>query len=243
MILLLTSCINPGGMPFTAISNPQERERQYVKALNFYISHTTYPIVFTENSGTDISHLFEEHIRSGRLECLTFCGNNNKYQGKGYGECEIIQYALDHSQLIRSCKHPRIAKITGRLIVRNLSTIVRMHSCIFSKRTILCAVNSDLSFPDSRFFIAPIEFLRLFLMHKEGINDNKGRFFEHILGETIKAQTSFPFSPFLTMPQIEGCSGSTGTVYNASPQTLSFMLTYAKYALWQRKKFKKLYRP
>ena len=68
MILLLTGCINPNGMPFTALNNKEERQNQYVKALHFYLSQTSYPIVFTENSGTDISILFKEDIESGRME-------------------------------------------------------------------------------------------------------------------------------------------------------------------------------
>ena len=92
MILLLTGCINPNGMPFTALNNKEERQNQYVEALHFYLSQTSYPIVFTENSGTDISILFQKEIESGRMEYITFMGNQEKERGKGYGECEILKY-------------------------------------------------------------------------------------------------------------------------------------------------------
>ena len=83
MILLLTGCINPNGMLYTALSNTEERKTQYIEAINYYLSNTTYPIVFVENSGTDISHLFTDAIKSNRMEYLSFSGNNNKERGKG----------------------------------------------------------------------------------------------------------------------------------------------------------------
>ena len=75
MILLLTGCINANGMSFTALSNLEERKRQYISAIRYYISNTNFQIVFSENSGTDISPLFQEVIDSGRMEYLTFNGN------------------------------------------------------------------------------------------------------------------------------------------------------------------------
>ena len=50
MILLLTGCINPAGMSYTTLINPEERKKQYVDAIHFYLSKTNYPIVFSENS-------------------------------------------------------------------------------------------------------------------------------------------------------------------------------------------------
>ena len=49
MILLLTGCINPAGMSYTTLINPEERKKQYVDAIHFYLSKTNYPIVFSEN--------------------------------------------------------------------------------------------------------------------------------------------------------------------------------------------------
>ena len=127
MILLLTACINPNGMTMTALSDKEERREQYVKAINYYLKNTKFPIVFTENSGTDISTLFENAIKSGRLEYLSFDGNHAKERGKGYGECEIIQYALKNSTTIQSAKDKRIAKITGRLIIKNINIPSRIN--------------------------------------------------------------------------------------------------------------------
>lgn len=242
MILLLTGCINPNGMTMTALSNQEERKRQYVEAIHFYLSNTSYPIVFSENSGTDISHLFKKEIKSGRLEYLSFSGNQNKEKGKGYGECEIIQYALNNSKIIHFVKDKRIAKITGRLIIRNINSIVRGHSILFPQKTVFCAINSNLSFPDSRFIIAPECFYQTFLKSKEAINDTQGYFFEHALCDTIKREKQFPYSPFLLMPQIEGMSGSSGEIYQKERITISFAIKYFKYTYSQRCSFYRQYR-
>jgi hypothetical protein len=176
------------------------------------------------------------------MEYLTFHGNQNKEYGKGYGECEIIDYTLNHSKLILTSKDHYIIKITGRLIIKNIAKIIRFHKFFFSPKTVFCAINSDFSFPDSRFVIAPVEFWEVFLNSKERINDSKGYFFEHALCDTIKKEKVFPYSPFLLMPYIEGMSGSTGEIYTGEKQTISFAFKYSKYTLSQRHKFIKLYR-
>ena len=242
MILLLTGCINPAGMLYTSLNNPKERKKQYVDAIRFYLSRTNYPIVFSENSGTDISNLFEDEIRSSRMECLSFFGNQNKERGKGFGECEIIQYALDNSKIIKSAKDQYIAKITGRLIIRNIASIIQWHTFFYSHHTVFCAINSDLSFPDSRFIIAPTDFYHTFLNSKNLIDDSKGYYFEHALCDTIKKEKHYPYMPFLYMPCIEGTSGSTGKIYSNETKSIKFIIEYAKYALNQKRRFNKQFR-
>ena len=242
MIILLTGCIDPNGMSYTTLSNVEERKAQYIEAIHYYLSNTNYYIVFAENSGTDISNLFTHDINSGRMEYLSFHGNQNKERGKGYGECEIIQYALDHSEIIRSHNDQQIVKITGRLIVKNIKAISRLHTSLFPKRTVFCSINSDLSFPDSRLIIAPKDFFHSFLRVKETINDHKGYYFEHALGDTLKEEKTFNYSPFFIHPLIKGMSGSTGEQYAEKRHTLSFIYRYAKYSYSLRRKFNALYR-
>lgn len=240
MILLLTGCIKPNGMTMTALLNQEEREKQYVNAINFYLSNTTYPIVFTDNSGIDISYRFVDAIESGRMEYLTFRGNLDKTRGKGYGECEIIEYALNNSRIILSHSDNRIAKITGRLIVKNITNIVRFHTLLLPQKATICAINSDLSFPDTRFIIASKDLFRTFLKTKESINDSKGHYFEHAFCDTIKEDKDHSFFPFLLMPQIEGVSGSTGATYVTRSNSFAFVIKYARFAISQKCRFNKL---
>lgn len=213
--LLLTACINPGGMIMTHLTDASIRQKQYVEALSFYLTHTSLPIVFVENSSTDISPLFQEHIQSGRLECFTFTGNQfNKEKGKGYGEVEIMEYALLHSKLLGSSHY--VVKITGRLIISNIHQLVNVNQRL-SHPNIQTSLNSDYTFADSRLFIASPYFItHHFFPRKEGINDSQGRYFEHILCESIKEQADFYCYSFLLTPVFKGTSGSTGSVYDDS---------------------------
>ena len=225
-------------MSLTVINNPRERQMQYENAIRYYILNTCYPIVFVENSGTDISRSFQEYIKSGRIECLSFIGNQNKTRGKGYGESEIIQFALDNSVLIKNNNDMRIAKITGRLIIKNINSIIFIHKFLFKKETILCSINSALTFPDSRFIIASKNIFSKIVKAKENINDSEGIYFEHVLLQVITGER-LHFSPFFIMPQIEGVSGSTGEKYESKSHDLNFKLKYAKYALKLLFKYKR----
>lgn len=239
MILLLTGCINPNGMSLTVINDPRERQLQYEKAIRYYLLNTSYPVVFVENSGTNISRLFQEYVASGRIECLTFMGNQNKIRGKGYGESEIIQFALENSILIKRNKDKRIAKITGRLIIKNIKNIIVIHKFLFKKNTIICSINSDLTFPDSRFIIASRNYFSKLARARENINDSEGIYFEHVLLQVI-VRERLHFSPFFIMPQIDGVSGSTGEKYESQKHNFYFTIKYAKYALSLLLKFNRM---
>lgn len=242
MILLLTGCINPQGMSYTSISNQEERRRQYEKAIHFYLDNTSYDIVFVENSGTDISDSFQKEKDSEKIEFLSFNGNTNKTRGKGYGECEIIQYALNNSRLLKLSKDKVIVKITGRLIIKNIKSLIKLHRCIFNKRTTICSINSELTFPDSRIIIASEDFYRELVNRKELINDSEGVFFEHVLCKVLREAIQFPYSPFLIIPQIEGVSGSTGEKYVSRSTNISFIFRYVRYSFSLKRKFHILFR-
>ena len=124
-IILLTSCVNPNGMPFTALSDINVRKQQYLDALRFYVNNTPLPIVYVDNSNVDIKEYnVISNIVDDRLELLSFDGNHDKEHGKGYGELEIIDYAIKHSNIINSNKNVSIIKITGRLVIVNIMTII-----------------------------------------------------------------------------------------------------------------------
>ena len=205
-IILLTGCINPNGMPFTRLSDSNERQKQYVEAIQFYLKKTNYKIVFCENSGTDIQPIFdnEEH----RLEILTFHGNLDKKRGKGYGEAEIIEHAILKSSFIQD--DSIVIKITGRLIVNNINNIIK--SLRNKHEFVTCLFHSDLKFADSRIICASTSFYWYFLKKKDHINDSIGSFFEHILASTV-IESPTRFIPFDEEPLITGISGTTGKIY------------------------------
>ena len=228
-VILLTGCINPNGMPFTQLSDASERQKQYVDAIRYYLSNTDCPIIFCENSNTDISMLFKD--TQDRLEILTFSGNQDKQRGKGYGEAKIIDYAIHHSAFIQ--EGYVIIKITGRLIVSNILQIVE--SLKYQHDFVSCIFHSDLTFADSRIFCGTTTFYKEFLNNKERMNDQQGVFFEHILASTV-LESPVRFIPFPEEPRITGISGTTGKLYQASTPSRKNAILYKGYSWMQYKR-------
>ena len=212
-VILLTACVNPGGMPFTVLNDTSERLRQYREALNFYLNETTLPIVFCENTLCDFSEDYKEYIASGRLEYITFDGNNfDKSRGKGYGEALIIEEAFRHSRLLDQCNF--VVKITGRLIVRNISQLVKDNRRMFTDTIQTFYPNNNMA--DSRLVILPKLFCIVdFLARKDSINDTEGYYFEHLLYDAVISRKKYIYVPFLHVPLIDGVSGSTGNLYKS----------------------------
>ena len=236
-IILLTACINPGGMPFTVVSDATQRLNQYLLALQFYLQNTSCPIVFVDNSNMDKTPFLEYESQYGsRLEILLFDGNKVKTQGKGLGEMEIIEYALIHSKFDLLLDKHRIVKITGRLIVRNINSLLKCDKWhLYPYKSIVCHVNSDLTFADSRIFISLGSFMNLLVKQKKYLNDTKGIYFEHLLCQQIKQQKTFTFFPFITEPHFEGISGSTGIKYEKPNTSLLYKLRYLNFQMGVQK--------
>lgn len=236
-IILLTACINPGEMPFTVVSDATQRLNQYLLALQFYLQNTSCPIVFVDNSNMDKTPFLEYESQYGsRLEILSFDGNKVKTQGKGLGEMEIIEYALIHSKFNLLLDKHRIVKITGRLIVRNINSLLKCDKWhLYPYKSIVCHVNSDLTFADSRIFISLGSFMNLLVKQKKYLNDTKGIYFEHLLCQQIKQQKTFTFFPFITEPHFEGISGSTGIKYEKPNTSLLYKLRYLNFQMGVQK--------
>jgi len=228
-VILLTASLNPNGMPFTALQDVTEREKQYLNAIDFYLLHTNYNIVFVNNSGEDIRSKVGDC--KGRIEYLSFNGNDfDRKLGKGYGEFMILQYAFQHSKFIQQSQY--IIKITGRLIVENISKVILLNDVILCcpKNKIYGIKNDDTCIIDSRCFVASKEFfVDLFLAKGNLINDTNGYYFEHLLYNVIFQNKERLFVSNFCLPlMVLGISGSKGVKYE--PEHLSFYkkLTYIR---------------
>lgn len=126
-ILFLTACVNPSGMAFTKLNNPEVRVRQYKEALDWYLENTEFHILLVENSNYDFSKDYQGFIDEGRLEYLTFDGNNfDRSKGKGYGEAAILDYGLKHSQFLGKMQSSQLViKVTGRLLCTNINYLLK----------------------------------------------------------------------------------------------------------------------
>lgn len=209
--ILLTATVNPNGMSYTALQDRTAREKQYRDSLSFYLENTDSKIVFCENSGTDLSSGYRKYIAEGRIEFLTFNGNDyDKKLGKGYGEAKIILYAISNSVFIKNIKDCYIVKITGRVIVRNICDILNRR-ILNLNNIIMCDFMGDSSIY-TMIFISPLKWIRNVNYHLNEINDTKGVTFEQIMYK-ILLNTDCIVLPFSPSPIIRGVNGSSGLRY------------------------------
>lgn len=123
-VILLTATINTNGCWWLQRSDTTDREQDYLRALELWLTKTDFEFVFTENSGADLSflnHLLDKF--KDRLEVLSFSDNNYERSfGKGYGELRTVSYAIDNSTKLKD--KDMIHKVSGRYYLTNIPNVL-----------------------------------------------------------------------------------------------------------------------
>lgn len=217
-------------MQHTKLQNPEERKSQYIEAIRFYLKETDCKILFVENSNTPLNNHFEKEIAEGRLELLSFNGNNyNKQLGKGFGEMLIIEHAIQFSDFIKETAF--LYKITGRYRILNVGSFIKDCICDHSNNLIV-DFKENLTFADSRLIGCSPNFLTDFLLrYRNQLNDSAGFYFEHALSKASLQAISenYRYSPLRYKPRFAGIYGTDNTKYNDSwaywfPRNLKYKL-------------------
>ena len=214
-VILMTACINPNGMCYTKIQDVNERLQQYVEAIKWYLGNTTMRIVVVENTNYDMTEVLQEQVKTLRLEYLVFSGNNyDKKRGKGYGEAQIIKYAMDNSKIIAEESNPIVIKVTGRLILRNIN---RLRKCV--PNTVYAAIAGNyqgVMHLDSRVMVFTRYFLENYFFPRiEEIDESKYYIFERVVSWAVIDYVN-DGNRFKEVPvplRIEGKSGTSGEAY------------------------------
>ena len=222
LLIFLTACINPENMAFTALLDMDRRKKHYIDALNFYIEKTNLKILFVENSGINLSNIFQKEIKSGRLEILTFNGNNHKKSlGKGVGEMVILEHAIEKSIFFK--KSDFIFKITGRYRILNINQFIKQY---FKNNSVDLLVNMQpkLCRADARLFGSNKAFYNTLVKYKNTIDDTNKVYFEHVLYKAVyeTVLSTLPnlgqskFAIFHNIPRYSGVKGTDKLSYNDS---------------------------
>ncbi len=222
MLLIITGCVNVNSeMPFVTIFNENIRLKDYMKTIDWALHTSKFrDIIFCENSNyaLDITEINKKAQELGKsFEYLTFLGNSKKAieQGKGYGEGEIVDYALTNSKLIEN--HQFFCKITGRLKISNIENLIRKPGNYFMNEKAKEEI-------DTRFYcVKKIDYNCILRDGFLNVNDNEGFFLEHVFYQELHKR-KVKYRMFCERPLFEGVSGSTGRIYQDS-----------------RKKYEKLY--
>lgn len=209
--ILLTATIKPNNMSNTQLQDKEKRQQQYLEAINYYLNKTDLKLIFCENSGFDIYDNIINSEKKERLEYLTFKGNIFDYSlGKGYGEFQIIQYALKNSVFIKECDY--ILKITGRLKIINIDKIIKRFNSISGGNNFFIEFTFQ-NFINTVCFIIPSKQLeKIFIKRKNIINENKQYYIENFLYDNLLLVNKINL--FEIHPFIEGISGTLNIPYN-----------------------------
>jgi hypothetical protein len=216
-VLLITGAIDISTfhIPYTKLVDRNTRLAQYLDSLEYAIAnyHNITHIVFCDNTNYqyDYSKLQEKAQQNGKiLEILTFFGDYDAIQkrGKGYGEGEIIEYALTVSEALQ--KAECFYKLTGRIIVRNMDKIVKTtHSdtafLFFHKQhwvqTVFYKVNTKLY---------KTILINAYKKAQDALNGKVGYNLEMAF---LDALVDYPINSLGTYPLLFGISGGTGLPY------------------------------
>lgn len=215
--LVMTGCISPSAkVKDLCVKDKDYRERQYINAIQFYIQNTAIKnIVFCDNSAQPANEMLYRKARENgkNFEWLSFKGNYEKTEecGKGFGEGEILEYAVNNSKLTSKCKY--MAKVTGRLRLLNINAVIKLLSTSPYHFSSYIDEENHL-FIDTRFFvIETCRFREDFLDAYKNVNDSRGFFYEYAIAAKIQEKRII-YRDFPLALNIAGDSGSLGYSYH-----------------------------
>ena len=224
--ILITSCVKTSAN-YTALRDQNTRIELTVNAINEWLKiNSLLKIVVCDGSGINFSGRLRREFPLAQIEFIHFKNNYKlaKIYGKGYGEGQIVEYALKKSKFLK-CS-PFFAKCTSKLVVKNFMQVIELWNgnFIFDAKFInvgiiknllgLVSVRSiSLILIDTRFYIVDKKkYLKFFSKSHLDVRDSERYILEHAFRDVILSHKirNFMLSfPFL----IEGVSGTSGKSY------------------------------
>jgi hypothetical protein len=208
--VLITSAINVSAAN-TVLTDATVRLDLTLKSIDQWrstpgVSH----VIVCDGSGFDFNpHISNLTSTQGRVGCEVLAFTNDiagvKAKGKGYGEGEIVNHALQQSSVLKDSSH--FAKCTGKLWIENFSICLKGFNGLasFDFRG-----NFKPSQIDTRFYIVNKKF---FVTNMSGlhhfVDDGNGFYLEHSFRDGL---SNFKLSDYVMhpTPRIIGVSGSMG---------------------------------
>ena len=227
VVLIITACIQPNlNQGFLVLKNTEERLRQYLACIEFYVKQSPFcNIVFCDNSNFPIEQetvLTEQAAKVGKkLEMLRFMGNSElvvRYNNKGIGEDEIMNYIMVHSSLVARAK--TFFKITGRLLVTNLSDIVK--EVCYGENYFYRDIYMDDNYVsvDTRFYAMDVDsYNQLLRCCYKRLND-----YVPAMERAFFSLLNKQYTTFQCYPRFIGRSSGVGTDYGNEPKFKLFIL-------------------
>jgi len=204
--ILLTGTIIPNSV-YTHYTDAEARLKDYIFALDFYCGlFKNDDVFFLENSSFDLDEnqdYRELKLRSPH-ELIKFPQSERFYEGKGYQEFQMLDYAVDQLKE----KYSSFIKLTGRYIIKNAAELTS-----FNCRGIVIDLGRRQRQAQTYFFYCNTQF---YLDNLKGLykqaNDNEGVFIEHVVYNKINPALLKESRLFPSTPHMSGITGSYGIV-------------------------------
>ena len=222
--IVLTSSVNVMDLS-VVLKDPSERIRFTLESIDHWLKISPRTrLVVCDGSDYDFTQIlstqYPDAMRNHRIECLHFMNDPKlvAMYGKGYGEGQIIQHALRHSQLLKN--EDSFCKCTGKLWVDNFIECFSEWNGRFLCQAYFSQVFSlkktSLDYVDTRFYIANKAFYEKYFsqLHLQ-VGGHFHCSIEDVFKKTILEHqlTSILFS---VLPLVRGVGGGSGQYYKGN---------------------------
>jgi hypothetical protein len=210
--VLITSSVGVVA-PFTKLTDPSERVAYTLDAIGHWLSVSPQPkLVLCDGSNFDFRPVVARAFPGAGIECLRFANNTERVRscGKGYGEGEIVRYALLNSTVLARSRF--FAKCTGKFWVDNFAECAGDWNGTFRctgnfagvespEALELVSINTDFYIVDRAWYVT--HFASAYL----DVRDREGRYLEHCFRDAV-LQANMRDIFFRVYPLVFGVSGS-----------------------------------
>jgi hypothetical protein len=205
-----------------ALKNTDERIRLALESVEHWLKiEPTLRLVLCDGSNFNFSSIIAEKFPLAQIECLYFENNQAlvKKHGRGYGEGEIVRYAVKHSKFIATARS--FAKCTSKLWVENYAQcLTSWNGSLLCKGVFLNVFSlfkrTTFSYIDTRFYIVSCRHYKKYFedAHLQ-VDSNLGRSLEDCFFD-IFLKYKIEKSLFKAPPIICGMGGGIGLYYKNS---------------------------
>ena len=216
--ILITSSIIPHDTG-VKLSDPQQRLFHAIESIEQWIRVAPGSrLILCDGSNFDFRSIIKEKFPNAEVECLFFENDHSKIitYGRGYGEGEIVKFALKHSDFLRETD--AFAKCSSKLWVENYAECLAnwRDECLFSgvfNNIFSISKPIEMIQVDTRFYISSIQFYLTNLIEahqkiRKSVGFGLENSFHEILIEKKQKRYLFPSPPI-----IKGVGGGTGEYY------------------------------
>jgi len=219
--ILITSSITPHDTA-VKLADPEQRLYHAIESISQWIRVAPgCRFVLCDGSSFDFGPIVKDLFPTTEIESLFFDNDLDKVSayGRGYGEGEIVKFALKHSAYLRQTD--TFAKCSSKLWVENYADCLKewRGTCLFSgvfKNVFSITKRTEMVQVDTRFYIVNSDFyLKNLIDVHQHIGKAPGFGLEDSFLQTLQAiyQRNYLFS---VSPVIRGVGGGTGKYYKDS---------------------------